>query len=277
MMEIENGYIKLYRSFLQWEWHDNEYMLSVFIHCLILANWKDKRWHGQIIKRGSFITSYVKLAEVCGLTRNTCRKCCRRLQETGELTIKTTQKYTLIIINNYDRYQEEMKSDGQGDGQAVGQAVGQGDGHQMTNTVTTNVTPTEEGKNSKNKEVKDIVLFLNSKTGKHYRPESNKTARLIQSRLNDGFRKEDFYTVIENKVHEWKGTKMETYLRPETLFGSKFESYLNQTETVSLPFGDTMPDWYTSEPIRDAEPVPATDEEIERARQLIMKGAKTGE
>ena len=270
MNELENGYIKLYRSFLNWEWHDNEYMLTVFIHCLMLANWKDKRWHGQVIQRGSFITSYENLANECGISINTCRKCCKKLQDTGELTIISNRQYTKITVNNYDRYQSENQSDVHADMQGDMQ----GDMHQVHNTVHNNVHTTEESKKVKNKEIKDIVLFLNKRTGKNYRPESNKTVRLINARINEGFKKEDFYTVIDKKCGEWMGTKMEQYLRPETLFGTKFESYLNQRQTLSLPFGDITPDWYTSEPVRDVEIVPATAEEIEATRQLLMKGAQ---
>lgn len=277
MNELENGYIKLYRSFLNWEWHDNEYMLTVFIHCLMLANWKDKRWHGQVIERGSFITSYEKLAKACGITRNTCMKCCKTLQETGELTIKSTRQYTLITVNNYAKYQEENGSVAQGVAQEVAQGVAQGVAHPVSNTVSNTVRTTEESKKVKNKEIIDIVLFLNKRTGKNYKPESNKTVRLINARFNEGFKKEDFYTVIDKKCNEWSGTKMEQYLRPETLFGTKFESYLNQRQKFSLPFGELTPDWYTSEPVRDAEIVPATAEEIEATRQLLLKGVKKNE
>lgn len=272
MNELENGYIKLYRSFLNWEWHDNEYMLTVFIHCLMLANWKDKRWHGQVIERGSFITSYEKLAKACGITRNTCMKCCKTLQETGELTIKSTRQYTLITVNNYAKYQEENGSVAQGVAQGVAQEVAQGVAHPVSNTVSNTVRTTEESKKVKNKEIIDIVLFLNKRTGKNYRPESNKTVRLINARFNEGFKKEDFYTVIDKKCNEWSGTKMEQYLRPETLFGTKFESYLNQRQTFSLPFGELTPDWYTSEPVRITEPIPATEEEIEALRKQLQKG-----
>lgn len=268
MTEIESGYIKLYRSFLQWEWHDNEYMLTVFLHCLLLANWKDKKWHGQVVKRGSFITSYGNLAKTCGIARGTCRNCCMKLQKTGELTVTTTNKYTMITVNNYDRYQVENGSDVPVDVHADVHA----DGHPVNIKMDNNMYTTEEYKEVKKKE-ENIVRFLNSHTGSHYKL-TNRTMRLIQSKFDEGFSTEDFYTVITNKVADWKGTPMEKYLRPQTLFGEKFESYLNQRQTASLPFGGSLPDWYTSEPVRKTETQPATAEEIEATRQLIMKGVK---
>lgn len=74
----------------------------------------------------------------------------------------------------------------------------------------------------------EIIDFLNSKAGTKYRKDNKKTISLIEAKLKDGFTIQDFKKVIHNKCLEWKGTKMAAYLRPETLFGSKFEGYLNQ-------------------------------------------------
>ena len=76
----------------------------------------------------------------------------------------------------------------------------------------------------------DIVTFLNSVTGSNYRSTTDKTRKLIAARLAEGFALEDFKTVISKKAKEWQGTDMAQYLRPETLFGTKFEGYLNQPE-----------------------------------------------
>lgn len=73
-----------------------------------------------------------------------------------------------------------------------------------------------------------VVDYLNRKLGTKYQEKSKITANLIKARLADGFAPEDFKTVIDKKVKEWRNTEMEQYLRPPTLFGMKFESYLNQ-------------------------------------------------
>lgn len=73
-----------------------------------------------------------------------------------------------------------------------------------------------------------VVDYLNEKAGTSFKSTSKKTKQLITARLSDEFEIEDFYKVIDNKVFDWKGTEWEKYLRPETLFGAKFESYLNQ-------------------------------------------------
>ena len=77
----------------------------------------------------------------------------------------------------------------------------------------------------------EIIDYLNKKTGKHYRSSTPKTKTLINARLKEGFTLEDFKQVIDNKVNEWiNDKKMNQYLRPETLFGTKFEGYLNQEQ-----------------------------------------------
>ena len=76
----------------------------------------------------------------------------------------------------------------------------------------------------------DIVSHLNSVTGSSYRSTTSKTRKLIAARLAEGFAVDDFKTVVNKKAKEWTGTDMAQYLRPETLFGTKFEGYLNQPE-----------------------------------------------
>lgn len=73
-----------------------------------------------------------------------------------------------------------------------------------------------------------ILDYLNEKTGSNYRATTKKTIDVIKARLNENFTYDDFIKVIDIKVAEWKGTEYEKYLRPETLFGNKFEGYLNQ-------------------------------------------------
>lgn len=75
---------------------------------------------------------------------------------------------------------------------------------------------------------KEIIEYLNNRTGTNYRHTTNKTRDLIKARFNEGFTLDDFKEVIDKKCVEWYGTDMQKYLRPETLFGTKFESYLNQ-------------------------------------------------
>jgi uncharacterized phage protein (TIGR02220 family) len=74
----------------------------------------------------------------------------------------------------------------------------------------------------------DIVAHLNQKANTKYQPGSNATQRLIKARWNEGFRLDDFKKVIDGRCAKWlPDERMVDYLRPQTLFGTKFESYLN--------------------------------------------------
>lgn len=74
----------------------------------------------------------------------------------------------------------------------------------------------------------EIVAYLNAKLGTSYKPKSKGTLKHVSARLRDGFTVADFKTVIDKKAAAWMGTDMAPYLRPETLFGGKFEGYLNE-------------------------------------------------
>ena len=76
---------------------------------------------------------------------------------------------------------------------------------------------------------KEIISYLNEKANRNYKANGLKTRTNIKARWNEGFRLDDFIHVIDTMVKDWSGTKYEKYLRPETLFGPKFEGYLNQS------------------------------------------------
>ena len=111
-----------------------------------------------------------------------------------------------------------------------------------------NSDPEPEKDKSKKIPYEKIIDYLNRKTNSHYRPTSKATRRLIKARYNEGFTDMDFKTVIDKKCAEWlQDGNMVQYLRPETLFGTKFEAYLNQPDTGSIPRRN-----YGSKPVRKA-------------------------
>lgn len=93
---------------------------------------------------------------------------------------------------------------------------------------------------------KEIIDYLNERTGSNYKHTTKKTKDLIKARFNEGFNLDDFKIVIDKKTMEWINDKeMNKYLRPETLFGTKFESYLNQSvqqkqQTYNNPFMEAL-------------------------------------
>lgn len=100
------------------------------------------------------------------------------------------------------------------------------------NERTQGVSSHESSHDSLKDTYEAIVSHLNARAGTKYKHTSGKTKTCIRARLAEGFTPDDFKTVIDKKCDEWLGDpKMEQYLRPETLFGTKFEGYLNQKNT----------------------------------------------
>lgn len=112
--------------------------------------------------------------------------------------------------------------------------AGENEANCKTNSKA-NVSPVdkEEDKESDKEEEKEsiyapVISYLNEKTGKAFKPTSRKTRDLIKSRVKEGWTLEDFKTVIDNKCAQWlTDARMQEFLRPSTLFGTRFEEYLN--------------------------------------------------
>lgn len=106
-MDLSKGYIRLFRQFIDWEWYDDANTMRLFVHCLLLANYTDKKWRGKTIKRGQFITSQPKLAQGLKLSIKQIRGSLTKLKTTGEVAVQTTPEYSIITIKNYDLFQNE--------------------------------------------------------------------------------------------------------------------------------------------------------------------------
>lgn len=89
---MSGNYIKLYRSFLEWEWWHDANTSRVFLYILLMANWTDKKWKGTIIKRGSFVSSFSKIALATSLTIDQARTAVKHLRDTKVITTESTPK-----------------------------------------------------------------------------------------------------------------------------------------------------------------------------------------
>ena len=246
---LDTGFVKIYRSLLNWEWYDDVVTKTVFLHLLLTVSIDDQKWHGIVVKRGSRVSSYAKLAEETKLSVQQIRTAINHLESTGELTRSKHAKFTVFAINNYDEYQ-----------QVTGKStVNQQGANRVTtryqqqykkdkkdkNNIYIAENPDFEAAKSKKPDTKpyqEIVDYLNQKAGTSYSSNSKTTQANIRARLAEGYTVDDFKRVIDNKCTDWIGTQWEEYLRPSTLFGTKFENYLNrkqakqqkqQQETVS--------------------------------------------
>jgi outer membrane protein assembly factor BamE (lipoprotein component of BamABCDE complex) len=103
---MNNGWIKLHRSLLDWEWYDDVNVTRLFLHCLFKANHADKNYRGTVVKRGTFLTGRDLLAVETGLSVRQVRTSLTKLKSTNELTIKTSRQGTVVEVVNYDKFQD---------------------------------------------------------------------------------------------------------------------------------------------------------------------------
>jgi hypothetical protein len=103
----KNGWIKLHREFTKFEWYQDANTMRLFLHLLITANHKKAKWQGNVIDRGQLITSHANLANDLGLTIQNVRTSLLKLKKSENLTIKSTSKFTLLSVCNYDTYQSQ--------------------------------------------------------------------------------------------------------------------------------------------------------------------------
>ena len=106
----ENGYIKLWRSMLNWEWHDDPNTLSVYIHLILLANIDEVNWHGITIKRGEVVSSYAKICSQTGLNLRQARTAIKHLETTGEVTRTSYSKFTVFTLINFRHRQAKRQA-----------------------------------------------------------------------------------------------------------------------------------------------------------------------
>jgi len=137
------GYVKTFRKMLDWEWYTEANTMRLFTHCLLKANYEEKKWKGIVVPVGSFITSSEKLAKELHLTRNQIRYAICNLKSTNEITTKATNKNTQIIVVNWALYQcNGLENHQQND--------------QQINNVITNESPTSHQQITTTKELKNL-------------------------------------------------------------------------------------------------------------------------
>ena len=103
---MEEGYIKVYRKLLDWKWYKNPNTLSVFMYCLLSANWSDGFYEGVEVKRGQLLTTLPVMSKATGLSIQNVRTAINHLKSTGELTDTSYSKYRVITVLKYNDYQD---------------------------------------------------------------------------------------------------------------------------------------------------------------------------
>lgn len=237
------GWVKLYRDLQEkaiWRTSTPEQKV-VLITILLLANHKSNEWEfaGRKFKcePGQFVTSLDSLAKECGknISIQNVRTALNKFEKYGFLTNQSTKTGRMISVVNWEKYQGIDYEPNKASTKELTKRS------QSTNKDLTTNKNDKNDKNDKNEIYKYIVDYLNKKAGTNYRASTKKTQTCIHARIAEGFTFDDFKMVIDKKCADWLGNeKMEPYLRPETLFGTKFESYLNAKVTNRKPVNTGM-------------------------------------
>ena len=181
---------------------------------------------------GQLVTSSDK---VLGLTTQKVRTILKNLEKKGyiqpltsgskgkESTLKITVKDELF---KNEKYQQQCNNNATNKTEEL-QQINDIEQQQTNNNITI------LSKKKNNKIYIEVVEYLNNKANTSYRYTTKATQSLINARLSEGYTAEDFKIVIDVKCKSWIGTEWEKFLRPATLFGNKFENYLNENKKAS--------------------------------------------
>lgn len=200
------GWIKLFRKLADWEWYDNVVVKSVFIDLLIFANHQDNTWRGQVIKKGSLVTSLSTIADRNKLSIQQVRTALNKLEKTGEINKQSTNKNTLIIVLNYERYQELDWNENT-------------EYQQSNNKRSTNKQQSNNKQSTTNKNVKNDNNENNDKNVKKHSTVSEDTVCQTQ-----GVRPEMKYI-----ISAWNSLAEETAVRPV----SKMQTYSKRYQMLA--------------------------------------------
>lgn len=226
------GWIKLFRDIENWRYFKNPEILQVFIVLLINANHKDAYSNdGTLVKRGQLMTSNEALSAKTGLSAAKIFRIVQKLIDETQIEKQGSNKNTIISITNFDMYQgseeqseKQMKSNCKASEKQV-----------KTNKNEKN-EKNEKNNNTTSPEV-EVLNHLNAVAGRSFKP-LDKNLKYIREVLKN-FTPEEAKGVVDLKTAEWAhDERFAKYLRPETLFGGKFESYLQESNAKPKSIGD---------------------------------------
>ena len=193
---MEQGFIKLHRSICDWEWYSDINTQVVFIYLLLHANWEDSRYKGCEVPRGSLVTGRKAIAKTLGISEQSVRTSLEHLKSTNEITIKSTNRFSIITITNWEKFQcLENEST-----------------NKSTNNLTNN-QPTTNQQLTTYKEIKNIRKKENNNIGdKKFTPPSYWEVREYCQERNNNVDPDAFISFYEskgwmigkNKMKDWK-------------------------------------------------------------------------
>lgn len=193
----DDGFIKIHRRMLKWEWFSDVNTTHLFIYLLLVANWEDKKWQGQIIKRGQVVTGLKKLSTSAGLSIQQTRTSLKKLVSTNEITIKSTNKYSVITIEKYGDYQRKNE-----------------ESNKQTNNQTTNEQQTNNKRITTTKELKELKEIYN--TYNKYAYTEKQFGRVLSA-------------TEKEEITKWPDTELTMYaIKQAMLYGKSNVKYISR-------------------------------------------------
>lgn len=175
-MSKDGGFVKIYRSMLSWEWHDDPITMATWMYCLMRANYETQRWHGQIVEPGQFVTSLAHMAKDIGISVRQLRTALNHLKSTHELTQTATSRATLITIEKWALYQSAGEKATQ---RATSKATND---RQTTDKQPTTIEEREESKEREEREINNKEMDESA----YYLKENHERFKAIKEALMKG-------------------------------------------------------------------------------------------
>lgn len=189
-MNKEGGFVKLYRSALDWEWHDDPITVATWVYCLMRANYSDSRWHGELIRAGQFITSLSHMAKDIGITKGQLRTALNHLKSTQSITQSSAQHATLISIEKWGEYQ------GAGEKAAQLSAQKTTSRQHLINISSATVKERKEREEEKEKETREKAGIFSAVYKEPERYSQDETAQIMGAAHSQ-------YAEVKERLMKW--------------------------------------------------------------------------
>ena len=206
------GYIKIYRNILEWEWWSDINTYRLFTYMVLKANWKDGRFKGLDIPKGSFVSSVSKLSDETSLTVNEVRTALKHLIHTNEITSKSHGKFTVFTVNNYCLYQEDNE-----------QLTSTNNSQEDNEQITSNQQPINNLLTSSPRPINDLLTTIEER--KKYK-EGNKE------------KKEKGKTEIKEGAKAPKKSEPKIYYPNDEKLNRAFSDYAEMRKKIKKPLTD---------------------------------------
>ncbi|MGQ8336864.1 conserved phage C-terminal domain-containing protein [Sunxiuqinia sp. A32] len=235
------GWISIYREIQDhWIWQDERH-LKWWLTILLNVNHEEKKFPVGCdlftCKPGQSFKSIEQWTAMFSCSKKTTVKFFELLEKEKmikrEILGRGNRRKHLLTVQNWDKFQ---RKETEKETETV---------PKTTPKEYSNIPPNNNDNNGNKNDIKIIVEYLNSKSGKNFKPRTKKTQSLIQARINEGYSIDDFKRVVDNKCSQWLNKEHDQYLRPETLFGPKFEGYFNEKQINGnhKTQSDTLENW----------------------------------